>query len=186
MAEGLDHFRELLVGGAVGRHEDDDVADGTRQDTAPGHGFAYPDPNALLKREGFAGTPVFHEFNAGDESDAADIADGWTGPKGVELRRESQLELAAAADSLRVKQEVEAGEGGGRAELVRGEAVAVEEGLELSVFAQESVEDSLGGERGSHGKVATGEALGHGKEVGLDTFFVGGKQAAMRQLGAGI
>ena len=67
-------------------------------------------------------------------------------------------------------------EAGGRAELVAGKAVAVEEGLELLVFAEEGVEDRLRGEGGRHRQVAAGQALGQGQEVGLHALVMAGEE----------
>jgi len=55
--------------------------------------------------------------------------------------------------------------------------VAVEESLELVVFAEEGVEHGLGREGGSHRQVAASQTFGQGHEVWLHAFVVAGKQA---------
>ena len=69
-------------------------------------------------------------------------------------------------------QEFQTGQSCGGAELIGGEAVAVEEGLEFFLLAEEGIEYWLGRERGGHREVAAGETLGQGEEVGLNAFVV--------------
>ena len=64
-----------------------------------------------------------------------------------------------------------------RTELVRRITVAVEEGFEFFVFAEERIENLLCGQRRSHWDVTTAQALREAKEVRLNAFLVAGEQA---------
>ena len=91
------------------------------------------------------------------------------------------FQAPAGANRGRGLQYVQAGQGRRSAELVAGEAVAVEERLEVLVFAEERVEYGLRGEGGGHRQVAAGQAFGQGHEIGLHAFVVAGEER-----GAGV
>ena len=141
MANRIDHPADLLGSGAVGRHQDDHVADGAGQDAELGQGFADADAGALAQVERLAGAPVADQFDAGDQADLADVADVGASPQGLEFVAQGLRQALAGANRGGGLEDFQAGQGRRRAELVGGEAVAVEEGLELVVFAEEGVED---------------------------------------------
>ena len=77
-------------------------------------------------------------------------------------------------------QHLQTGQRGRRAELVAGKAVAVEEGLELVVFAEEGIEDGLRGQRGGHRQVAAGQPFGQRHEIRLHALVVAGEEGEQR------
>ena len=95
--QGADHAAELRARGAVGRHEDEDVADGAREDAAPRHRFADADAGTLPQRERLARAPVADEFDAGDEAGLADVTDVGQGPERLQFMLQIGGEAGARA-----------------------------------------------------------------------------------------
>jgi hypothetical protein len=69
------HFPRLRRRRAVGRHQDNDVPDGPRQNTAPRHRLANPDAGLFPQCKRFARPPVPHQFDPDDQSHLPDVAD---------------------------------------------------------------------------------------------------------------
>lgn len=111
----------------------------------------------------------------GDCGDHAALA--VAGEVGHQLTEAGDLGGEAFEDGL-VAEDLEAGEGGGAAELAAGVAVTVEEGAAFGGIAEEAVEDALGGEGGGEGEVAASEAFGEAEEVGGDAFLLAGEHSA--------
>ena len=72
-------------------------------------------------------------------------------------------------------QNLKAGQTGGGPELISGKAVAVKEGLELAVFAEEGVEHGLRCEGRRHRQVATRQPFCQRHEIRLHPFVLAGK-----------
>ena len=75
---------DLRRSGAIRRHHDNDVADGTRQDAAPGHRLADSEADALAQGKRLARFPILDKFHARHESDWPDVSDTWQRPQGLE------------------------------------------------------------------------------------------------------
>lgn len=166
----------MVGGGAVGGHEDEDIADGPGEDTATGHGFGDAEAGLGFEGIGLSGRTMGDQFDTGDQAGLADIADGGEVPEVLEFEGQEGFEGGAVLDASGVLEKVEGGEAGSAAEGVAGEAMAVEEGFEVGVVAEEGVEDGLGGEGGGQGEVAAGETFGEAEEIGLDRFVMGGEE----------
>ena len=63
--DGDDLF-QLRRCGAIGRHQHDDISDGTCQHAARGHCFTDADASAFAQVKRLAGAPVFYQFNSDD------------------------------------------------------------------------------------------------------------------------
>ena len=74
-------------------------------------------------------------------------------------------------------QQIQAGQGGGTAERVGREAVAMEEGV-AGRFADEAAVDPFAGHRDPHRQEAAGEAFGQGHQIRLNSSPLAGKQGA--------
>lgn len=154
---------DFFGGDTEGGHEDDGVGDGAGEEAVGAGGEA--DAGAEGEIGGING----------DGGDHAALA--VAGEIGHELAEEVDLEGEVFEDGL-VAEELEAGEGGGAAELTAGVAVAVEEGAAFRGIAKEAVEDALGGEGGGEGEVAASEAFGEAEEVWGDAFLLAGEHGA--------
>ena len=87
-----------------------------------------------------------------------------------------QLDLRLQAlERALLLEHVERGQRGGAGERVARVGVAVEEGAELLVRAEEALVDPLGGERGGQRQVAAGDALGQAQQVGRDALVLAGE-----------
>ena len=98
LGDGADDAADLRGCDAVGRHEDDDIADGAGQDAQFCQGVADADAGAVAQVERLAGAPIAHQFDAGDEADLADVTDLREGPEGWEGVGEGLLEDAAGTE----------------------------------------------------------------------------------------
>ena len=150
--QGGNHPPQLVWPGAIGRHEDHDIADGSREDAAPGHGFADADARAGREGDGSPALPVLNEFDAGDETDLTDVADGRTLPECGQSFGQLPRQGFPGALGSGGPEECEAFAGNRAAEGVAGVAVAVEEGAELRVLAEKGVEDGLRGKVAASGR----------------------------------
>ena len=91
-------------------------------------------------------------------------------PEQLELRLQP-LERALGLEDVERRQR------GGAGERVAGVGVAVEEGAELLVRAEEALVDALGGERRGQRHVAAGDALGDAHQVRRDVLVLAGEHA---------
>src|SRR5256884_257480 len=162
---------------AIGRHEHNDIPDGTSEHSAPRHRFADASAGALPQTKRLACPPIAHEFDADHQTNLPDIADVRRRPHRLQFLAQGMFEQLSRANRGGALQNLEARQCRRRTELVRRITVAVEKRFEFFVFAEERIENLLCGQRRSHWDVTTAQALREAKEVRLHALVLAGEQA---------
>ena len=82
MMEGLDHFLDLIGGGAVRRHQNENISDRTSEQSKLACPLTNCGPDSFFGWKRGSGGAIGDEFNGENRTLLANIADMWMGPEG--------------------------------------------------------------------------------------------------------
>ena len=130
--ERFDNPRDVGDRHGQGRHKDDHIAQGTKDDAVGAEAVADEVADSAGRIEGAARGFVFHEFDAGHEAFLADVADVGEILEGLEKLGELCGFGLDLVEEIVFLEEVERGDGRGAGEWIPGVGVAVEEGFSFT------------------------------------------------------